>query len=140
MQSIALIVSIFLNLFFAGLVVYIFVRYRRLKTTFRYHKKMLRNIAKTINSVRYGNLYERVHKETFDVFPNLAQSVNSMIESIVDREDMIKEYQNDLNKKIDVLKEVEELKEDFVATLTHDLKVPILAEKNNKISLKNLLC
>lgn len=91
---------------------------------------MLRNIAKTINSVRYGNLYERVHKETFDVFPNLAQSVNSMIESIVDREDMIKEYQNDLNKKIDVLKEVEELKEDFVATLTHDLKVPILAEKN----------
>ena len=27
-------------------------------------------------------------------------------------------------------KEVEELKEDFVATLTHDLKVPIMAEKN----------
>ena len=91
---------------------------------------MLRSILKTINSVRYGNLFERVNQETFEIFPNLAQSVNSMIESIVDREDMIKEYQNDLNKKIDVLKEIEELKEDFVATLTHDLKVPILAEKN----------
>lgn len=91
---------------------------------------MLRGLLKTINSVRYGNLHERVNEETSKIFPNLSQSVNSMIESIVDREDMIKEYQNDLNKKIDVLKEVEELKEDFVTTLTHDLKVPILAEKN----------
>ena len=29
-----------------------------------------------------------------------------------------------------VREEIEQLKEDFVATLTHDLKVPILAEKN----------
>ena len=53
-----------------------------------------------------------------------------MIDSIVDRENMIKEYQNDLSQKLDSLQEVEQLKEDFVATLTHDLKVPILAEKN----------
>lgn len=108
----------------------IFMKYKKLKQTFRKHKSVLRSISKTINSVRYGNLYERVNKETFHVFPNLAQNVNSMIESIVDREQMIVEYQNDLNKKIDVLKEIEELKEDFVTTLTHDLKVPILAEKN----------
>lgn len=91
---------------------------------------MIRSVTKTINSVRYGNLYERVPEEANNVLPNLSQSVNSMIEAIVDREGMIKEYQTDLNKKIDVLKEIEELKEDFVATLTHDLKVPILAEKN----------
>ena len=91
---------------------------------------MLRSILKTINSVRYGNIYERVNEETFSVLPNFAQSINSMIDAISDREDMIKEYQNDLNKKIDGLKEVEQLKEDFVATLTHDLKVPIMAEKN----------
>lgn len=106
------------------------VKYKTLKKTFRNHKKMLRSILKTINSVRYGNLYERVNEETFTMLPNFAQSINTMIESIVDREKMIVEYQNDLNKKIDVLKEVEELKEDFVTTLTHDLKVPILAEKN----------
>lgn len=119
------------------LVVSLSIKYRRLKKTFRNHKKMLRSILKTINSVRYGNLYERVNEETFSMLPNFAQSVNSMIDSIADREDMIKEYQNDLNKKIDVLKEVEELKEDFVATLTHDLKVPIMAEKNMLAFLLN---
>ena len=110
--------------------IYLFVKYRRIKKIHFRNIKLLRSLTKTINSVRYGNLYERVNDEISQTFPNLAQSVNSMIESIVDREDMIKEYQNDLSKKINVLKELEELKEDFVATLTHDLKVPILAEKN----------
>lgn len=106
------------------------MKYRKLKKTFRNHKKLLRGILKTINSVRYGNLYERVNEETFTMLPNFAESINRMIEAIVDREKMIVEYQNDLNKKIEALKEIEQLKEDFVATLTHDLKVPILAEKN----------
>lgn len=106
------------------------VRYRKLKNTFRNHKNVLRNILKTVNSVRYGNLFERVNDDAMKVLPNFGQSINSMIDAISDREDMIKEYQADLNKKIEALKEVEQLKEDFVATLTHDLKVPIMAEKN----------
>ena len=126
-------VIIFLTLVCAGLggwLISLYIRHKKLKQTFRNHKKMLRSVTKTINSVRYGNLYERIPKETFSILPNLSQSVDSMIEAIVDREDMIKEYQSELNQKIDVLTEVEKLKEDFVATLTHDLKVPILAEKN----------
>lgn len=91
---------------------------------------MLNTVLKVINSVRYGNLYERVNEQTCSLIPNFVQSINSMIDSIVDRENMIKEYQNDLSQKLDSLQEVEQLKEDFVATLTHDLKVPILAEKN----------
>ena len=110
--------------------IYLFIKYRKIKKIHFRNLRLLRSLTKTINSVRYGNLYERVNDEISEIFPNLAQSVNSMIESIVDREDMIKEYQNDLSKKINVLKEIEKLKEDFVATLTHDLKVPILAEKN----------
>lgn len=106
------------------------LKYKRLKQTFRNHKKSLRSILKTINSVRYGNLYERVKSDSFVLLPNFSESINRMIESIVDREDMINEYQNDLNKKIEALKEIEQIKEDFVATLTHDLKVPIIAEKN----------
>ena len=115
---------------FIAAFIYLFIRYKNLKKTFNKYQRGLCGLLKTINSVRYGNLFERINNETLEVFPKLSKSVNSMIESIVDREDMIKEYQNDLNKKIDVLTEVEELKEDFVATLTHDLKVPILAEKN----------
>ena len=91
---------------------------------------MLNTVLKVINSVRYGNLYDRVNEQTCFLIPNFVQSINSMIDSIVDRENMIKEYQNDLSQKLDSLQEVEQLKEDFVATLTHDLKVPILAEKN----------
>ncbi len=91
---------------------------------------MLGIVLKTVNSVRYGNLYERVNENACSLIPNFVQSINSMIDSLADREAMIKEYQNELNKKIDGLQEIEQLKEDFVATLTHDLKVPIMAEKN----------
>ena len=125
--------SVFLSLLcivlFLSLLSLIF-KYRKLKQTFRNHKKSLRSILKTINSVRYGNLYERVNPANFVLLPNFSESINRMIESIVDRENMINEYQADLNKKIEALKEIEQLKEDFVATLTHDLKVPIIAEKN----------
>lgn len=110
--------------------VWLYFKYKNLKNTFRNHKKMLGHVLKTVNSVRWGNLFERVNEDLCSLIPNFAQSINSMIDSLADRENMIKEYQNELNKKIDVLKEVEELKEDFVATLTHDLKVPIMAEKN----------
>ena len=130
MHNLLVIVLIVLLCVLFAAQIYLFVKYRRIKKIHFKNIKLLRSLTKTINSVRYGNLYERVNDEISQTFPNLAQSVNSMIESIVDREDMIKEYQNDLSKKINVLKEIEELKEDFVATLTHDLKVPILAEKN----------
>ncbi len=130
MHNLLVIVLIVLLCVLFAAQIYLFVKYRRIKKIHFRNIKLLRSLTKTINSVRYGNLYERVNDEISQTFPNLAQSVNSMIESIVDREDMIKEYQNDLSKKINVLKEIEELKEDFVATLTHDLKVPILAEKN----------
>lgn len=130
MQNIAVILLIIVCAVLTAWLSSLMYKYRKLKYTFLNHKKMIRSVTKTINSVRYGNLYERVPEEANNVLPNLSQSVNSMIEAIVDREGMIKEYQTDLNKKIDVLKEIEELKEDFVATLTHDLKVPILAEKN----------
>ena len=124
------VILIVLILFLVVSLGFVVVKYRKLSFGHKQQTKALQALVKTINSVRYGNLYERVNSETVSVLPNLSNSINSMIESIVDRENMIKEYQTDLSKKIDVLTEIEELKEDFVATITHDLKVPILAEKN----------
>ena len=109
---------------------FIAVKYRNLSLANKQQERAIQGLVKIINSVRYGNLHERVNNDVASILPSLSNSINSMIESIVDREDMIKEYQNDLSKKIDVLTEIEELIEDFVATITHDLKVPILAEKN----------
>lgn len=110
--------------------VVLYRKYKKLIAEKDLQQKSLQSVAKIINSVRYGNLFERVSDDVCNILPNFANSINSMIDAIADREDMIKEYQTDLNKKIDTLQEVEQLKEDFVATLTHDLKVPIMAEKN----------
>src|SRR5574344_228866 len=113
-----------------ALLIVVLTKYIKAKKTLKTYQKMFKSVLKTVNSVRYGNIYERVDKELFKNHKDIEKIVNSMLDSIVDREGMIKEYQNDLNKKIEALKEIEQLKEDFVATLTHDLKVPILAEKN----------
>ena len=129
-MKVFLFLSIIFSIVSFSFAIYFFLELRKLKESFQEKKKFLKNITKTINSVRYGNLHERVNEEDCTFLPNFAKSINSMISSFADREDMIKEYQSELNKKIDVLQEVEQLKEDFVATLTHDLKVPIMAEKN----------
>lgn len=185
------------------------------------------DINNIITSVRYGNLSARIETNPNSEMKNISESVNRMIETLNDREQMIVEYQSELTsqntflaallnslsdgiivlddkflvlntnlkikqwfKKEDIIgksildyikfpedkeinelksdevflkghkdlyfkatarkidskehidkymlvitnytdqKEVDSLKEDFVATLTHDLKVPIIAEAN----------
>ena len=185
------------------------------------------DINNIITSVRYGNLSARVENSIHPEMKNISESVNRMIETLNDREQMIVEYQSELTgqykllaalfnslsdgvlvldekyvilranakikkwfKKEDIVgenifdyiktledkdiidlkndeifikgikdlyfkasvrqikgkehddkymlvitnytnqREVDSLKEDFVATLTHDLKVPIIAEAN----------
>lgn len=124
------LVSIFLCLVLVVWIVFLTIKYKKLKNSFRRHKKALRSIARTINSIRYGNIYNVLDSFAVSVLPNFSESMNRMIEAIVDREDMIKEYQKELNEQIEAQKEIQKLKEDFVATLTHDLKVPIIAENN----------
>lgn len=124
------LVFAFLCLILVVWVVFLSIRYKKLKHSFRRYKKALRSIARTINSIRYGNIYDTIDSFALSVLPNFSESMNRMIEAIVDREDMIKEYQKELNDQLEAQKEVVKLKEDFVATLTHDLKVPIIAENN----------
>ena len=102
----SLVVFICILLF---LLVALTIRYRKLKIVLHNHKKDLRSILKIVNSVRYGNLFERVPEEIMSMLPDFGQGINSMIDAISDREDMIKEYQADLNRKIEALKEVEQL-------------------------------
>ena len=189
----------------------------------------LGDVAKMVNSVRYGDLSKKIENLDFPDSEDLSESLNRMIDTLHDRENMVVEYQTELvhqnrmlEKIIDSLsdgliitdendkilratelvaewfgvsgkhlvgkdlysyiqlehkkpvqyldgdevvlpsqkdlnftasavplnledkkpryivilknitgqKEVDTLKEDFVATLTHDLKVPIIAETN----------
>ena len=218
-----------LNLFVLLILVILFISARKTGKKWTRINDYLGTITKTVNSVRYGDLTQKVGRIELPNAEPLAESINRMIETLYDREKMIIEYQNELHRqnkfleavinslsdglviidenhrilratpkisewfgisgkklvgtpidnyivlperaKIESLKEndiyikanrasnfsassmelkledrkrrhiiiiknitdqkeLENLKEDFVATLTHDLKVPIIAETN----------
>lgn len=208
---------------------YVFYVLRYSKKRWNKLNDYLGDVTKTVNSVRYGDLTNKIKNIDIPNSENLTESINRMIETLHDRETMIDEYQNELAKQNKILeatinslsdglviiddqgkilrttalaaqwfgvegkslighlitdfieipvksclsdlknddiviindkasnftassvvlniedkknrfiviiknvtdqKELENLKEDFVATLTHDLKVPIVAETN----------
>lgn len=91
--------------------------------------------SQAFRRARYGDINIRVNNFCLKELEN---SINRLLETINDRELMIKEYQNALSKKNlsleEILKQEKQLqlfKEEFVATLTHDMKVPVIAELNS---------
>ena len=207
----------------------IFFKKKNSKTEEKLHllKNYCQAVEMTLNSVRYGNLAKKLDMELYPEYKALTRTINRMIETLNDREQMLFESQTELRnqnkflqasinslsdgiaiidkegiiinasnniykwfnievirgknilefinllddknllelknneislkhntelsfvadcnkleledkkerfvlviKNISDQKEIETLKEDFVATLTHDLKVPIIAEAN----------
>ena len=104
----------------------------------RRNKKLNSDTVKIILALkraRYGDINVRVGELNMQ---ELEKSVNKLLEAMYDREMMIKEYQSALSKKnlsleevIKQEKELQLLKEEFTATLTHDMKVPVIAELNS---------
>lgn len=86
-------------------------------------KSYIKKITHLVSSARYGNLYSRIEEEPAELTYELSKNLNNLLESIIDRDVMINEY-------IENEKEEINLKEDFIASLTHDLKVPIIAQDN----------
>ncbi len=101
---------------------YMIVKYIKLSVEIKNIKAYLKKITNIVSSARYGNLCARLDVQC-DIAPELSKNLNNLLESILDRDIMIKEY-------IQKEKEDLSLKEDFIATLTHDLKVPIIAQDN----------
>ena len=105
-----------------------FLNYRKLKND-------VSIISKTIKKVRYGDINIRIQNLNNK---ELEFVVNRLLETIYDREMMIREYQATLSKKNLSLEEIivqekqlQSFKEEFAATLTHDMKVPVVAELNS---------
>ena len=61
------------------------------------------NIAKTVDSVRYGDLTKKINKFDLPDSENLTDSLNRMIETLRDREVMVNEYQIELIEQNRVL-------------------------------------
>ena len=101
----------------------VYVKYRKLVNT-------LDEIGKVFDYVSRGNLSERLHIRYNNELRKLSLNINKMITALQDRDIKIKDYQKELLRDIKKLKELDQIREDFSATLAHDLKIPILAEKN----------
>lgn len=107
---------------------YFFINYKKLNND-------VGIISKIIKKVRYGDINIRLQNLNNK---ELESIINRLLETIYDREMMIKEYQATLSKKnlsleeiIKQEKQLQSFKEEFAATLTHDMKVPVVAELNS---------
>ena len=101
----------------------VYVKYRKLVNT-------LDEISKVFDYIGRNNFSERLHVRYNNELRKLSLNINKMITALQDRDIKIKDYQKELLRDLKKLKETEQLREDFSATLTHDLRVPILAESN----------
>ena len=99
------------------------IKYAKLSIKYNRLFKYLQNYLNVIISTRYGNLNTKCENGVDALTLQLSKYTNALIESIKDRDMMINEY-------IEKEKESQNLKQDFISSLTHDLKVPIIAQDN----------
>ena len=85
--------------------------------------KYLYNYVNLIVSARYGNLNLKCEDGVDALTIQLSRNTNALLESIKDRDAMINEH-------IEKEKQSQNLKQDFISSLAHDLKVPIIAQDN----------
>ena len=63
-------------------------------------------VTNTVNSVRYGNLSTKIEQISHPNYQNLSESINRMVETLNDREEMIVEYQTELMRQNKFLESV----------------------------------
>lgn len=111
------------------------LKYKQLKKRYFNVKNDTSKMLIAFKRLRYGDINVRIDNLYNTELENVA---NRLFETIADRELMIKEYQQTLSSKnlsleeiIKNEKQLQQFKEEFIATLTHDMKVPVIAELNS---------
>jgi signal transduction histidine kinase len=98
--------------------------------------KLLEKISQLLLSVRYGHLNQRLDHKLAGNFPEIVNNFNNMLESIEDRELMIKEYQKELSSQKEYLLTVFNSLNEGVLTL--DSKCKIISANNRVCEWLNL--
>ncbi|MCD8377749.1 MAG: ATP-binding protein [Candidatus Gastranaerophilales bacterium] len=83
----------------------------------------LTDVMNSVNSVRYGNLSARVDTNSPEDAKNLSESINRMIETLNDRENMIVEYQAELTKQNKFLEALINSLSDGILVLDENYKI-----------------
>lgn len=102
---------------------FLMIKYAKLSIKYNKLYKYMYNHLNIITSARYGNFNNKIDNGIDDLTIQLSKNTNALLESINDRDKMIQEY-------IEKEKENQNIKQDFISCLAHDLKVPIIAQDN----------
>ena len=123
MNLVVIFLSLFLILSISLIVLIVVIKYANLCIKYKKLSKYLYNYVNIITSARYGNLNSKCEDGIDALTIQLSRNTNALLESIFDRDMMIGEY-------IEKEKQSQNIKQDFITSLAHDLKVPIIAQDN----------
>lgn len=123
MNILILILSLLFVFLGAILSFVMILKYAKLSVKYKRLSKYLYNYLNVITSARYGNLKSKCDDGVDALTIQLSRNTNALLESVFDRDMMIGEY-------IEKEKQTQNIKQDFISSLTHDLKVPIIAQDN----------
>lgn len=80
-------------------------------------------VNNTVNSVRYGNLATKIEQINHPGYRNLSESINRMVETLNDREEMIVEYQTELTRQNKFLESVINTLSDGILIIDENYKI-----------------
>ena len=130
MNVLVAIISLFFILIIILLAIVLMIKHANLCVKYNRLSKYLYNYLNVITSARYGNLNSKCEDGIDALTIQLSRNTNALLESVYDRDSMINEY-------IEKEKQTQNIKQDFISSLAHDLKVPIIAQDNTYDLLLN---
>lgn len=98
--------GLILNFVLLLVAAWLFVSVKNEKKRWNRINDYMGNIAKAVDSVRYGDLTKKINNFDIPDSENLTESLNRMIETLHDREVMVSEYQVELVKQNKILEAI----------------------------------
>lgn len=112
-----------LNLFVLITLITLFIFARQTRKKWSKVNDYFGTITNTVNSVRYGDLSKKIEKMDLPNSEKLAESLNRMIETLKDREQMVIEHQNGLRTQNRFLESVINSLSDGLIIIDEEMRI-----------------
>lgn len=111
------------NIFIILIFILLFLITRKSNKRWSKINDYLGKVTSTVNSVRYGNLATKIEQFNHPSYQNLTESINRMVETLNDREQMIVEYQAELMRQNKFLEAVINSLSDGILIVDENYKI-----------------